>query len=111
MKFLLEEKYPRKWLNFNGDVRKVDVIAPTSLGDFIKPRYFKGTTDVPKYSRGPREGEIQVDLLKALAEPVTMKEMMSLLSRSRSGIASGIKALRGKGYIIEIRASHYYLLN
>lgn len=111
MKFLLEEEYPRKWLNFNGDVRKVDVIAPTSLKDFIKPRYFKGSSDSPKYSRGPRAGEIQTDLLKVLSEPVTMKEMMFSLSRSRSGIASGIKSLREKGYIIEIRASHYYLLN
>lgn len=111
MKFLLEDAYPRKWDSFNGDVRKVDVIAPTSLGDFIKPRYFKCTSDSPQYVRPPREGEIQQDLLKALAEPVTMKELAVLLSRSPSGIASGIKSLRGKGYIIEVRASHYHLLN
>lgn len=111
MKFLLEDSYPRVWCQFNGEPSKKTHTA-TTLQQYVKPRYWKGTSDSSFYKgRQARVTEIQPKLLSALrSRPMTMPELVRTLEKSPSGVASGIKALREKGYIIECRASTYHLI-
>lgn len=111
MKFLLEDSYPRIWLRFNGDPSKKTHTA-TTLVQYVKPRYWKGTSDSAFYKgRQARITEIQPKLLNTLRQtPLTMRELTHALEKSPTSIASGIKALREKGYIIECRASTYFLI-
>ena len=112
MKFKLEEAYPRVWSKFNGDSPKPRTHRPSTLEGYVEMRYWKAPI-TPQYTgRTPRDHEIQSSLLEALSkQPQTMRELTEGLDRTPTAVASGIKALREKGYILECRALTYYLIN